>query len=114
MFGRKAKQDVKVVVLRKDITRLRIHEWRADTRLVTEARRVNGDATFRMMMDVVANESPANIALALGTSTEDRAAQQARTEGFNMALDYLRLLATYEEPKQPFPEATFEPTETNL
>jgi len=64
------------------------------------------------MLDVLYVESPSGYQLAaLGIRAEDRAALQAKTEGYHMCLDFLEAMGMpIEDDKAPI-EATFEPPE---
>jgi hypothetical protein len=106
MYFRK-KQSQPIQVVRRDACRLRMSEWRANLALVREAGDVLNTTTARTMIDVVRNESPANIVL-LGVPIEERAVMQARIEGYQMALTNLEALAEFEQPKEQLPEPTFE------
>lgn len=90
-----------------------LEEWHKDPSLVSLAQTVLSDPRTAQMLAVLRAESPANYGLApLGVSLEDRAAFQARTEGYHLALNNFEALGkltvvmpesepTYEEPETP-------------
>lgn len=90
-----------------------LEDWQKDESLVSLAADVLADPRTAQMLSVLRAESPANYGLApLGVSFEDRAAFQARTEGYHLALNNfealgkLTVVSTESEP-------TFEPPETD-
>ena len=105
------KKEVKVTVLPRVATKLRLFEWQADQELTTSARRVLSDATVQLMIAVLHNEHPAFIYSDAG-SLEDRAILQARSEGYTMALANLEALGQFKQLKGT-PDSTFEPEELN-
>jgi len=95
-----------------DPLNLRLVDWRKNGALVTKAGMVLKQQTLRAMLQVLKNETPANLGLAIvGTRPEDRAALQAKIEGFHLAINMLEsmdkpitkqepLVATFEAPEQ--------------
>lgn len=88
-----------------------LSDWQADPTLVSLAADVLADPRTAQMLAALRAESPANYGLAaLGVSMEDRAAWQARTQGYLLclnnfeALGKLTVVSTESEP-------TFEPPE---
>jgi hypothetical protein len=100
----------KVIIIQRDQSRLRLHEWRSDPALVKQAGFVR-TPEFRLAMDVLRNEHPAFNVLADEASVPAQIAQQRRGEGYTMALANLEALAMY-QPMTPPLEATFEPEQT--
>lgn len=91
---------------------MRLDAWRRSPPLVTESRRILDIPAMRSMLDVLHGESPSNYQLAsLGISQQDRAALQAKTEGYHMCLDFLEAMGVPIEEDKPPMEATFEPPE---
>jgi len=97
--------------VRREAAKLRLYEWRRSPKLVTEARRVFELESFRIMLDVLKNENPANLVLPLGSTPADRSAIQCRAEGYAMALANLEAMCNPAETMEPL-EATFEPEQT--
>lgn len=91
---------------------IRLDQWRHSPVLTTDARRVLDMPITKAMLDVLYAESPSNYQLAsLGIRAEDRAALQAKTEGYHMCLDFLESLGVpVEDDREPL-QATFEPPE---
>ncbi len=103
-------QTISIIPTRSGV--VRIDQWRRSPALVSNARRVLDIPVTRSMLDVLHAESPSNYQLAsLGIRAEDRAALQAKTEGYHMCLDFLEALGIAIEDDKPPLEATFEPAE---
>ena len=101
----------KVVVLTREATKLRLHEWQADQELTNQAAMVLRDTRVQLMIAVLHNEHPAFIYSDVG-SLEERAVLQARSEGYTMALANLEALGHFRKLKAA-PDSTFEPEELN-
>ena len=66
------------------------------------------------MMSVMRNESPSELKLPqVGTAITDRAALQAQTEGYMMALNNLEAMSLVNRVEEETP-ATFEPEEQEM
>jgi hypothetical protein len=102
---------VKVKVLPREATKLRLFEWQADQELTNQAARVLRDGTVQLMVAVLHNEHPAFVYSDVG-SLEDRAILQARSEGYTLALANLEALGQFQKLKNT-PESSFEPEELN-
>lgn len=100
----------KIAVIRRDHTKLRLHEWRSQESLVSTAAKIWADSGFRLMMDVAQNEHPAFQVLPWDASPDARASQQARGEGYTIALANLEAMAQYKAMHEPV-EAEFAPEE---
>lgn len=99
------RQEVKILL--RDRCEVTTSEWRTDKALVSMAMHVLADPNFRLMIDCLNNSSPAHW---VGEMTmEQRAAMQARTEGYQMALTDLKSLGTLKAIETRMPDATFEP-----
>lgn len=103
-------QQEKIVVVRREHTKLRLQEWQSQAGLVEAARKVWSDSNFRLMVDVLNNESPSNLHLIPTADTNLRASIQAKTEGYNLCLANLEALKEMRKADS-FIEATFEPPE---
>ncbi len=69
---------------------LTLDQWRKDTRLVSAAKELARNETFRMMIAVLENSHLRFGGFAAtGVSQEDRAAKQARDEGYQICLNNL-------------------------
>ena len=64
---------------------------------------------FRLMLQVVQNESPSNFAILSG-GLEERALHQSRIEGYNLALANLKALRVSADKIETL-ETTYEPEE---
>ena len=98
---------VQVQVIRRDETKLRMHEWRADPALCTLAAKVLNDPNLQLMLSVLKNEHPAKTALPYGVHMDDRVVLQARSEGYEMFMANLEALASH-TAQMSVPEAVFE------
>lgn len=107
MFGKKKSR---VEIVRRESTSLRLEEWRTQSELIALADKVWKNEDFRLMLQVVQNESPSNFAILSGT-IEDRALQQARSEGYNLVIANLKAMRVPAE-KMEHLESTYEPEET--
>lgn len=104
---------LQVIITEKTPSSLRLSEFMADKELVRSAEEILSTGTFKLMMQVCRNESPAMIALMTDVPLETRALHQARIEGFNMALRNFEAMGEH----QAIPEqlaATFEEEERAL
>ena len=103
----------KLVIVRRDPSRLTLEEWRGSGVLVKMARKYLENPEFRLMMDVLRNSSYLNYSLAAGMPMEERAFMQARGEGYCACLSNLEALGDYIVPKDSM-EATFELPEEDM
>lgn len=88
---------------------IRAEQWRSTPNLVSTAHRIVNDVGFIQMLEVLRTESPANLAFSdIEESLPSRAVQQAKTEGYNLALNLMLSLAKPLADAQ-MPEATYEP-----
>lgn len=89
--------------------RLTLDEWRKDETLVAESIKLSKDQTFKAQVDVLRVEHPFRWRFAeIGVSPDDRAAHQARAEGYELCL------AKLEAFSKPFKSiATLRETFTN-
>lgn len=97
---------IKVVLVSSSV--LTLDQWRKDTRLVAAARELARNETFRMMVAVLENSHVRFVALpTIGVSQDDRAAHQARGEGYQICLNNLEAMG---EPWQvgKMPRETFQ------
>lgn len=94
---RKPPAPVSVRVITRDVTRLRMAEWRADPKLCAALASALNSDHMKLAVQVLHNENVAGYVLnPVGTAMEDRAMQQARIEGYTMALRNLEALAVHE------------------
>lgn len=111
-YWRGRKQTETIKVSRPRPAAIRLDQWRHSPVLTTDARRVLDMPLTKAMLDVLYAESPSNYQLAsLGIRAEDRAALQAKTEGYHMCLDFLESLGVPVEDDRAPLEATFESPE---
>ena len=104
------RQPRKLVLIRRLSSRLRMHEWRATPDLIKSAQKFLSDPEFLTVIDVLRNESPINWISIRPMTIEDRAVTQARIEGYQLCLNNLESLGTYDKPKEEL-EPTFEQPE---
>lgn len=82
-------------------------DWQRSAALVTEARKLFASPFWRLARTVLLANHPINYHLpATGATETDRVAHQTRCEGYNLALNTLDSLSTYNERATPL-EATF-------
>lgn len=98
---------LRIEPLRREVCRLTVAEWRADPGWAAMAASVLSDPRLKQMLDAVANSAPGFEVLPLGAMPHERAAQQARSEGYTMALANLEALGREEAMREPV-EARFE------
>ena len=88
-----------------------LEDWQKDESLVSMAASLLADPRTAQMLSVLRAESPANYGLStLGVTFEDRAAFQARTEGYHLCLNNFEALGKL-IAVLPESEPTFEPPE---
>lgn len=83
--------------------------WRTDKELVSMAAKVLADGNVKLMLSTIQNSSPAWQVMPLGT-VDERAIQQARIEGYTMAIANLESLGKYQPPSAQL-ESTYEKEE---
>jgi hypothetical protein len=103
---RKYPKRIKIVpVLSSNVT---LEMWQRSEELVAEAMRLAQDRAFKLMLDCLRNSSPVNYGLPdVGTNPMDRAALQAKTEGYHMALNNIEAMSQLLQ-RQDRIEAVFE------
>lgn len=109
MFGF-FKRKTRVNIIQRESSKIRLHEFRSDKGLVGVAQKVHADPNFRLMLDVLKNESPAHWGLPRLSGTEQRAGVQALVEGYQLALANLEAMAVFRKTVE-LDEPTFEPAE---
>lgn len=88
---------------------LTLEQWRKDQRLVAAAKELTRNETFRMAMAVLENSHPRLLAFpSINTTTEDRAAMQAKIEGYQLCLNNLESMSRDYSLSKPL-VATFKP-----
>ena len=98
----------------RDQTEVTLVEWQSRPELVKIARKFLDDPQFKLMVDVLRTSHFQNAMMRLvGTTVEDRAAMQARSEGYTVCLNNLRALGEFHEPSSEI-EPTFEPEDVEL
>lgn len=100
----------KVNIIQRDITKIRLSEWRSDKKLCQVAKKILSDENVRVMLEVARNEHLAMQVLPLGVSMETRASAQAMSEGYSICLNNIEAMAIH-QPSAKEIEATFEPEE---
>lgn len=88
---------------------LTLDQWQRNEQLVSEMAKVSATPIWRAMMQVMNNECPSGIKLEqVGTLITDRAALQAQTEGYRMAINNLEAMSALVAVDE-VQEATFAP-----
>jgi len=100
----------KIVVVRREETKLTLSEWQSDRDLVKLAAKVWANPDFRMMVSCLRNDSPANFVLPDDALPTRSIALQRRGEGYLMAITNLEAMARFVQPAELL-EPTFEPEE---
>ena len=107
-FRRHGKQPpVEVRHIEREVCRLTVGEWRADRGFVATAAGVLNDTRVKHMLDCLNNSSPGQEVLPLGAGPQERIVQQARQEGYVMALANFAALGRESSPPEPV-ESVFE------
>jgi hypothetical protein len=83
-------------------------QWRTSPDLINAANRLWRDDTFQMMLEVTRLVSPANLPLSDTSTTDERAAHQAKIQGYNLFYAILHALTVPANLSEPLVE-TFEP-----
>jgi hypothetical protein len=82
-----------IQLVQRDPTKLRLHEFRGDDRLVSEAGKIASIPFFQTMLDVLRNEHPCRNVAPPTMTMEARAAMQCQAEGYSMCLANLEAMA---------------------
>jgi hypothetical protein len=104
---------VRYVIVKRDITRLKPDEWRTNPTLVRLAKKFLDDPQFWMLLDCVRNEHPNKLAFFQSVPLEERALHQARIEGFMMCLNTIEALGTPQREREEL-QATYEPPDQDM
>lgn len=108
LFRKAAPRPPKVAYIEREVCRLTVAEWRADKGFVASAAGVLIDPRVKQMLDCVANSSPSQEVLPLSAGAHERIVQQARQEGYVMALANFAALGREAAPAEPV-QSLFEP-----
>ena len=93
-------------------TDLTLDDWRRSPELVTALLKLSCDPTFRLLVDMLRNESPVNYHLPqLGVQPTDRIVHQSKVEGYHLVLNNIEA-AQEPEITGGAIEATFENPDT--
>lgn len=96
---------------RSEPFKLTLVEWQKNEQLVTAMMNIARQPVWRAMMQVMRSECPSELKLPqVGTAITDRAALQAQTEGYMMAINNLEAMCAAPQIQEE-PEATFAPEE---
>src|SRR5690242_5822877 len=101
LFRHGKQPPVKVTHVEREVCRLTVGEWRADKGFVATAAGVLIDPRVKQMLDCLANSAPGQEVLPLSAGAHERIVQQARQEGYVMALANFAALGR----EQALPEA---------
>jgi hypothetical protein len=105
-------------VVRRDQTQVTLEEWRTNPAMVKMARKFLDDPQFMMLVDVLRNAHFINYSLPVrGVVMEDRAAMQARGEGYTACINNMfamgEMLKSSDELKETF-ESEETPTDIQM
>lgn len=100
------RKPIRVEVVRRDESKLRLLEWNQDDRLCHLGAKMLANPDLQLMLSVLKNEHPSKTVLHYGTNLDVRAVWQARSEGYEMCLANLEALGTSVKPI-PLPEPMF-------
>jgi hypothetical protein len=98
LFSKPQPPQVKVEVIRRDVCRMTLAEWRSSEERCNEVGRIISHPTARAMLDVLRTEHLGRYG-ALTHGIESMALAAARAEGYGMCLNTLEKMAIYEQPK---------------
>lgn len=96
---------VPVTIPAKEIT---LDKWRKDESMVVASMALAKHHTYVAQLGVLECEHPRYLALKLDASVQERAALQARSEGYQMCLNNLQAMSTPLKVNRPV-TSTFEP-----
>ena len=82
---RKPSQQLSIKIVERQRSSIRLSDWQSDKSLTTAAGEYLAQPTLQFMLDVLRNEHPGRFVLS-NVSNEQRAIQQARSEGYEMCL----------------------------
>lgn len=114
MWPFKPKQPVQIKVINREVSKLRLHEFRSDPNLCKGVAEALRGGYMRVAVDVLNNEHPGNSVLHTNTSLEVRACHQARCEGYTQAIANLEAMARHEQPVSLLETSFEEAEELNL
>lgn len=89
-----------IQIVQRERSKIRLQDWQSDKSLTTAAAEHLAQPTLQFMMDVVRNEHPGRFVLT-NASSEVRAIQQARSEGYEMCLANLDALGQFIPLREP-------------
>lgn len=104
LLGVKEQISVKQV----EATELTLTQWRKDSALITEAKKLWANPAFRLMLQVMRNESPVNYGIAGQPDATARISRLGEITGYHGALNNLEAFVIPIEDTELL-EATFEP-----
>lgn len=104
---------LQVRITEKTPSQMRLSDFMADQELVRSAQEILANPTFKLMMQVCRNESPAFIAFRLDATLDSRALHQSKIEGYNMTLRNLEAMGEHKTIPEEL-AATFEPEERTV
>lgn len=88
---------------------LKLEQWRKQEKLVTDAITLSRNPTFQMMLQVLNNDHPSRNGFpSIGTSPDDRAAHQAKIEGYEACINKIKEMSLPWAISKP-PVASFQP-----
>jgi hypothetical protein len=111
LWWSKKRPQIKLITVLSN--KIRLEQWRENKTLVGMAQTTLKTEALVLMLQCAANESPGNFSLPMDATPDMRAAHQARTEGYNMALANLEAMGMVQEQVGIF-EPTFEDTNDQL
>lgn len=98
---------LRVNVISREASKLRLQEWRQDAKLCGTAEAVFQNPNVRLMLDVLNNESPVNYVG--GTPTPDeKILRLGVIQGYHLAINTLEAMAQFKQPDEQL-TPTFEP-----
>lgn len=114
MWPFKPKQSIQIKVIDREVSDLRLSEFRSDANLCKGVAEALRGAYLRVAMDVLTNEHPGNSVLHPNTPMEMRACHQSKCEGYTMAIANLESMARHEQPVSVLESSFDEPEELQL
>ena len=89
---------------------LTLAEWVKHPELILEAKNICAEPTFKLMLDTLKNESPANYKMPKGSQPTDLITHLGEIDGYNMAINNM-LAMTVKHEQMTTLEASFAPIE---
>lgn len=89
-----------IQIIQRERSKIRLQDWQSDKSLTAASAEHLAQPSLQFMLDVIRNEHPGRFVLE-NVSSERRAIQQARAEGYEMCLANLEALGKFIPLREP-------------